>query len=291
STRSDARTGVRAAPSVRRKARELGVDLASVVGSGPGGRVLMNDLKQPATTSQQTVAPGTRIKLKGLRRRIAEHMVHSKQTIPHYSYIDECNVTELVRLRESLKPTFAESGLKLTYLPFIVKATVAALREFPIVNASLDDEAEEIVLHDRYNLGIAVATADGLIVPVIHDADQKDLAHIVREIDRLSSEARERKSKLEDLSGGTFTITSTGGIGGLISTPVINHPEAAILGVGKVIRRPIYDAEGEIQPADLMYLSFSFDHRVLDGAVGAQFASSIIRHLENPEPLLLPETL
>ncbi len=298
-TASTIQERVRAAPSVRRKARELGVDLSHVVGSGPGGRILMSDLTAegaaPAASkprdqgrTQPFGTPGTRIPLRGLRRKIAEHMVRSKTTIPHYSYIDECDVTELVRVREQLKPTMAEQGVKLTYLPLIVKAAVAALKEVPIVNSSLDEAAGEIVLHDRYHIGIAVATDAGLIVPVIHDADGLDIGRLAREIDRLSGEAREGKIKLEDLRGGTFTVTSIGGIGGLISTPVINHPEVAILGIGRIVRRPVYDEHGDIRPADLLYLSFSFDHRVLDGAIAAHFSNALIRHLENPAALLLP---
>jgi pyruvate dehydrogenase E2 component (dihydrolipoamide acetyltransferase)/2-oxoisovalerate dehydrogenase E2 component (dihydrolipoyl transacylase) len=294
---------VRAAPSVRLMARKLGIDLTQVRGSGPQGRILLDDLsavvrsvpaaeRRPAPEPRPDYGkPGTRVKLIGLRRKIAEQMVRSKQTVPHYSYVDECDVTDLVRLRESLKESFARAGAKLTYLAFIVKAAVAALKEVPIVNASLDDAAGEIVLHDRYHIGVAVATPGGLIVPVVRDADRKDLAQVARDIDRMSTEGRAGKTRLEDLRGGTFTVTSIGGIGGLISTPVINHPEVAILGVGKVVKRPVYDAAGAIRPADLVYLSFSFDHRVLDGAVGAVFANALIRQLQNPAALLLPEKL
>jgi pyruvate dehydrogenase E2 component (dihydrolipoamide acetyltransferase)/2-oxoisovalerate dehydrogenase E2 component (dihydrolipoyl transacylase) len=235
--------------------------------------------------------PGTRVKLVGLRRRIAEHMVQAKRTIPHYSYVDEADVTELVRLRSSLKEVYGRAGIKLTYLAFFVKAVVTALKEIPIVNASLDEEKGEIVLHDRYHIGIAVATPAGLIVPVVRDADKKDLAMIARDIDRLSSEARVGRSRSDDVKGSTFTITSVGNIGGLISTPVINHPEVGILGIGKVVRRPVYDETGQLRPAELVYLSFSFDHRVVDGAVGAAFGNVVLRELHNPARLLLPEKL
>jgi pyruvate dehydrogenase E2 component (dihydrolipoamide acetyltransferase)/2-oxoisovalerate dehydrogenase E2 component (dihydrolipoyl transacylase) len=216
-------------------------------------------------------------------------MALAKRTIPHYSYVDECDVTDLVRLREGLCETFARSGVKLTYLAFVVKAVVAALKEVPIVNSSLDEEGGEIVLHDRYSIGIAVATPAGLVVPVVRDADRKDLAAIARDIDRLSSEARAGKSRRDDLRGGTFTVTSVGNIGGLFSTPVINHPEVGILGIGKVVKRPVFDAAGNVRPADIVYLSFSFDHRVVDGAVGAAFANAVLRRLHNPAVLLLPE--
>jgi pyruvate dehydrogenase E2 component (dihydrolipoamide acetyltransferase)/2-oxoisovalerate dehydrogenase E2 component (dihydrolipoyl transacylase) len=294
------RIAVKAAPSVRYLARKLGVDLGAVEGSGPGGRILLDDVtaRYAPTAGEQRPAPekrppefgrpGTRIKMQGLRRKIAEHMVRAKQTIPHYSYVEECEVTELVRLRESLREPFAKAGVKLTYLPFFVKAAVAALKEVPIVNASLVEADGEIVLHDRYHVGIAVSTPSGLIVPVIRDADKKDVAALAREIDRLSNDARNGKSKREDLIGGTFTVTSVGNLGGLFSTPVINHPEVAILGLGKIVRRPVYDDAGQVRPADLIYLSLSFDHRVVDGAVGAAFTNAILRHMKNPAAMLLP---
>jgi pyruvate dehydrogenase E2 component (dihydrolipoamide acetyltransferase)/2-oxoisovalerate dehydrogenase E2 component (dihydrolipoyl transacylase) len=217
-------------------------------------------------------------------------MVRAKQVIPHYSYVDECDVTDLARLRESLKEPFAQAGVKLTYLAFCVKAVAAALKDVPIVNASLDDDAGEIVLHDRYHVGIAVATPNGLIVPVVRDAHRKDLMLVARDIDRLSADARAGKAKLEDLRGGTFTITSIGNVGGLFSTPVINHPEVGILGIGKIVKRPVFDAVGNVRPADMMYLSFSFDHRVVDGAVGAAFGNAVLRRLQAPGALLLPES-
>lgn len=293
---------VKAAPSVRQMARKLGIDLSSIHGSGPEGRILLDDLtsrmlpdsrSELATLKRAEVVadygkPGTRIKLQGLRRTIAQRMIQSKRIIPHYSYVDECDVTELVRLRESLRDTFARAGVKLTYLPFFIKAVVAALKEVPIVNASLGEEADEIVLHDHYHIGIAVATPAGLMVPVLRDADRKDIGTIAREIERLSTAARTGKSRREDLVGGTFTVTSVGSYGGLISTPVINPPEVGILALGKIVKRPVYDAAGQIRPADMIYLSLSFDHRVVDGAVGAAFTNAILRQLQTPAALLLP---
>lgn len=292
---------VKAAPSVRYLARKLGVDLGTVHGSGPEGRVLIEDLsahvkphagevnnKPAAVPVQDFGKPGTRLKLLGLRRAIAEHMVQSKRTIPHYSYVEECDVTNLVLLREQLRDDCTRRGVKLTYLAFFVKAAVAALKEVPLVNASLDDKEQEIVLHDRYHIGIAAATPGGLIVPVVHDADKKDLLSIAQEIDRLTTAARAGKIKREDVKGGTFTVTSVGNLGGLISTPVINYPEVGILGVGKIVKRPVYDDTGQIKPADMLYLSLSFDHRVVDGAVGAAFTNAIVRHLLRPAAMLLP---
>ncbi len=292
------RVPVKASPSVRQLARGLGIDLNAIHGTGPQGRVLVEDLTrhvQPAPAVKRLVPetrpdygkPGTRIKLQGLRRKIAEHMVRAKQTIPHYTYVDECDVTELVKLRDGLRETFNQAGVKLTYLPFFVKAVVAALKEVPLVNASLVEADGEIVLHDRYNVGIAVSTPAGLVVPVIPDADRKDIPALAREIERLSTDARAGKSKRDDLRGGTFTVTSVGNLGGLFSTPVINHPEVGILGLGKIVRRPVFDAAGQIRPADLIYLSLSFDHRVVDGAVGAAFTNVILRHLRNPAVMLV----
>jgi 2-oxoisovalerate dehydrogenase E2 component (dihydrolipoyl transacylase) len=295
------RLPVKAAPSVRLLARKLGIDLGGVDGSGPEGRILIEDLtprlqaSTSRTASAEVVAdygkPGTRLKMQGMRRTIAQRMVQSKRTIPHYTYVDECDVTELVKLREGLRDTYAGAGVKLTYLAFFVKAVVAALKDVPIVNASLDEKTDEIVLHDRYHIGIAAATVSGLMVPVIRDADQKDLGGIAREIERLSSAARAGKSRREDLGGGTFTITSVGNLGGLIATPILNPPEVAILAIGKIVKRPVYDAAGQIRPADMVYFSLSFDHRVVDGAVGAVFANAILRQLQNPAAMLLPAQL
>lgn len=287
---------VKASPSVRLMARKLGVDLAQIRGSGPAGRILIDDLSQHLTGAPlKPVAspptdygmPGTRIKFAGLRRKIGEHMVRAKQTIPHYTYVDECNVSALVVLRESLKETMARKGVRLTYLAFMVKAVTAALKEVPIVNASLDEKTEEIVLHDHYNIGMAVATPGGLVVPVIHDTDQKNLLAIATQIEQLGNDARQGKLKLDDLRGGTFTITSIGNIGGLFSTPIINHPEVGILGVGKIVKRPVFDEHGQVKAADMLYLSFSFDHRVLDGAIGTAFGNAVVKHLQNPAAMLV----
>lgn len=290
-----AAVAVKAAPSVRLMARKLGIDLAQIRGSGPAGRILIDDLSHHVGGAAKPMpappadygTPGTRVKFAGLRRKIGERMVHAKHAIPHYTYVDECDVSALVMLREALKEPMARKGAKLTYLAFFVKAVAAALKEVPIVNASLDEKAEEIVMHATYHIGIAVATPGGLIVPVLHDADKKGLVDIAAEIERLSQDARQGKLKLDDLKGGTFTITSIGNIGGLFATPIINHPEVGILGVGKIVKRPVFDEHGQIKPADLLYLSFSFDHRVLDGAIGAAFGNTVIKHLQNPAAMLV----
>jgi pyruvate dehydrogenase E2 component (dihydrolipoamide acetyltransferase)/2-oxoisovalerate dehydrogenase E2 component (dihydrolipoyl transacylase) len=278
-------------------ARKLGIDIGRVRGSGPNGRILVEDLSKHVQVGRESAAPteepldyghpGTRIKLHGVRRLIAEHMVKAKRIIPHYTYVDECDVTELVRLREALKEPFARAGVRITYLPFFVKAVVAGLKAVPLVNASLDDEAGEIVLHDRYHVGIAVATRSGLFVPVVHDADKKGLLDIARAVERLSAEARTGKARLEDLRGGTFSVTSIGSLGGLFATPVIRHPEVGILGIGKIVKRPVFDDHGQVKPADMVYLSLSFDHRVLDGAVATAFGNVVMKHLQNPAAMLL----
>jgi pyruvate dehydrogenase E2 component (dihydrolipoamide acetyltransferase)/2-oxoisovalerate dehydrogenase E2 component (dihydrolipoyl transacylase) len=292
-----AAASVRAAPSVRVMARKLGVDLAKVKGSGPGGRILIDDLTtflQPGTsqaikapTAEANLGtPGTRVKLHGLRRFIAEHMVHAKHTIPHYTYVDEMDATDLVKTRDGLRAANPD-GVKITYMPFFVKAVVHALKEVPLVNASLDDAAGEIVLHDHYHIGIAVATPAGLLVPVVRDADKLSLTDCAREIERLTSAARAGKSKRQDLQGGTFTITSIGNIGGLFATPIIHHPQVGILGVGRLVKRPIFDGQMQVRAADMVYLSFSFDHRVVDGAVGTAFGNAVIRRLKNPVGLVV----
>jgi pyruvate/2-oxoglutarate dehydrogenase complex dihydrolipoamide acyltransferase (E2) component len=286
---------VKAAPSVRYMARKLGVDINRIQGTGPQGRVLIEDLSgliarphcdQSAKPEYGT--PGTRIKLHGLRRVIAERMVQSMHAIPHYTYVDECDVTEMVRLREGLRDAAAKVGAKVTYLAFVVKAVAEALKDVPLLNATLDEAAGEIVLHDHYHIGIAVASPAGLLVPVVRDADKKDLFQIARDIERLSSEARAGKAKLEDLRGSTFTVTSFGNVGGLLATPIINPPEVGILGIGKVVKRPVFDAAGNVKPADMVYLSLSLDHRVVDGAVGAVFGNAVAARLQNPVGLLVP---
>ena len=295
-----------AAPSVRHIARQFGIDLAQVHGSGPGGRILLDDLtammKPPSSTAEVSPnrpdggqlqppfdlgKPGTRVPLVGLRKKIAEKMVEAKKYIPHYSYIDECDFTELVHLRGQLRSPLAKTGVKLTYLAFVVKAVAWALRDVPIVNSTFDDAKQEITMHDRYHIGIAVAAPSGLIVPVIRDADLRDLSGIAKEIERLSDDCRAGCVKAEDLKGGTFTVSSIGSIGGLISTPIIYHPQVGILGLGKLVKRPVYDDRGQLKPADIAYLSFSFDHRIVDGAIGAIFGNAVQRHLQSPALLML----
>jgi len=290
---------VKASPAVRQRAHQLGVDLSQVQGSGPERRVLVSDLAAvvgsptPSTShsaveaAPKSLQPGDRIKFQGVRRKIAEHMVAAKHTIPHYTYVDECDVTDLVRTRVGLRDLYAQKGVKLTYPAFFIKAVALALRDVPLVNASLDEAAGEIVLHDRYHIGIAVATPTGLIVPVVKDADRLSLLEIAREIQRLGDEARAGQSKLDDLKGGTFSLTSIGSIGGLFATPIINYPQVGILGIGRFVQRPVFDPRGQVVAADMVYLSFSFDHRVLDGAVGAAFGNAVVKRLQKPLELAM----
>ncbi len=296
------RLDVRAAPSVRRMARALGVDLTTVRGSGKGGRILVDDLAQAvreAGSAQRRAVPsgppleldlgtcGTTVPLVGLRRKVAEQMTKSAMSIPHYSYIDVCNVSRLVRLRDELVDPLAAEGIKLTYLAFWVQAAVRALKQVPIVNATFSEDDQTITLHDRYDIGIATATTKGLVVPVLRAADRLTLPETARAIEQLIRDVRELRAKPDQLRGSTFTITSIGNLGGLVSTPIINHPEVGIMGVGKIRRSPEYDDRGEIRPVDQVYLSFSFDHRIVDGAVAAVFGNAILDALTHPARLLL----
>ena len=286
---------VKAIPAVRQLAKRLAIDLNEVTGSGPDGRILIDDFADHILATQSGKTPsaaiakempaeppqsGKRIPFRGVRRRIAERMVHAKRTIPHYSYVDECDVTQLVRARDALRDTLAKENVRITYLPFFVRAVAKALRDVPFVNSSLDEDRDEIVLHDHINIGIATATEQGLVVPVLRNADAMSLEQAAREITRVSTDAKSGRINAADLGGSTFTITSIGGIGGLISTPIINHPEVAILGIGRIIQRPVWDVVDKTHAANIVYLSFSFDHRVVDGAVGAEFGNAVIGHLQ-----------
>jgi pyruvate dehydrogenase E2 component (dihydrolipoamide acetyltransferase) len=226
--------------------------------------------------------------VRGLRRVIAQAMVRSKYTAPHYSYVDKFECSALVQMREEAKKIGEQYGVKISYLPFIVKALVGALKEFPTANASLEesDKGMELVLKKSYHIGIAVATPDGLVVPVIKNADQKSLIQIAQEINELSAKTRAGKATADELKGSTFTITSMGNIGGLFATPIINYPEVGIMGVYKIQEEPLVQ-DGQIVIGKTMHLSLSLDHRVVDGAVGGYFCNAIIERLQNPARLLM----
>lgn len=287
---------VLAAPATRRLARELGVDLALISGSGPRGRVTPDDVRgfsgghgQASMPLPRTFAAEEterRVPFIGMRRKIAEHLVKSKQTAPHFAYVEEVDMSELVQMREQLKPDAEAHGVKLTYLPFIIKAVIAGLRAYPVLNSTLDEAKGELVYKNYYHMGVATATEQGLIVPVVKHAEHKNLFQLAQEIQDLSLRAREGKLKPEEVTGGTFTLTSIGSIGGLFGVPIINYPEVAIMGINKITPRPVV-RDGEIVVRDIMHLSLSCDHRVVDGAEGALFTKKVIEYLEKPARLLL----
>ena len=312
-----------ATPAVRKLARELGVDIGTVEGSGPRGRVTESDLRTaqspevpaapvvempsevppPGPTQVPAKPAGTldlvtpaghapkgeleeRIPVVGLRKRIRDKMAKSMHTAAHFTFIEEVDMGALVHLRQRTKETAAKKGVKLTYLPFIVKALVGAIKDHPIMNATLDDAKDEIVIKHYYNIGIATATEDGLTVIVLHDADKKDVWQLAAEITELSEAARTKRIRVEDLQGSTFTITSLGAMGGIVATPIINHPEVAILGIHRIEKRPVVHGES-IVVRDMMYASCSFDHRVIDGHIGAAFMQTLKEYLEHPALLML----
>jgi pyruvate dehydrogenase E2 component (dihydrolipoamide acetyltransferase) len=295
-----ARGATRAAPAVRREARELGLDIHAVPGSGPGGRVTRPDLhaakEAPAAEVLPMVAPALpqvlptgheeRVKILGVRRKIAEQMRKSKSTAAHFTYVEEVDCGELVALRNKLKTVAAERGIKLTYIPIIMKAVSLVLREFPNVNAVMDEENLELVVKGDHNIGISCDTPQGLYVPVIKNVEQKSILRIAAEMDDLVARTRAGKARLDELKGGTFTMTSVGSIGGVLATPILNIPEVAILGVN-AIRDQAVVRNGQIVIRPMMFLSPSFDHRIIDGAVGARFVAALKAVLEHPERLLL----
>lgn len=300
-----------ATPGVKALASALGVDLSRIAGTGPGGRISETDVRAkaplapaaPTATARlepaiaSTTASGyppvsisrqngdTTVPFSGIRRKIAEKMQQSKRTVAHVTHVDECEMTAVQALRGKLKPEAAKRGVKLTFLPFIVRALSKALAEFPMFNSSLDESAGEIVVKRRHNIGIAVAAPQGLVVPNIKTAQDKDIWAIASEISALAEKVRAKTIEVAALQDGTVTITNIGPIGGLFATPIVNHPEVAILGLMKMSPRPVV-REGKIVARDMMNLVLSFDHRIVDGADAASFMNTIIKHLENPQTLL-----
>lgn len=299
---------VLASPFLRRRAAELGIDLSQVKGSGPGGRIIEEDLQarpapaaapttaQPGASSSPTpTAPAgpdvvTKIPIRGIRRVIADHMTEATHRAAHFTYVEEVDATELARFRERMARHLESQGIKLSYLPLIIRGVIAGLRKYPQMNATMNDELGELWLHSAYHIGVAMAAPDGLIVPVIKDADRKSVGQLAREIQDLSDRGRVGKLTRAELSGSTFTISSLGALGGVMATPILNYPEVAILGVHKIQRRPVYRPDGSIGPADLMNLSVSLDHRVLDGIVAAQFLAVVKAYLEDPHQLFAEMT-
>lgn len=289
-----------ATPAVRSHARTAGVDIDAVSGSGKSGRVTKADIdahvSQPSALRAPPALPPSLVpagedevvKIVGLRRKIAEKMVESYRLAPHFCYVDEVDCTDLWAVRKRLKPLAAEMGAKLTFLPFIMKALCQAFKqpEFRKINANIDEADFALHIKGAINIGIAVDSPQGLYVPVIKNVEQKSIVELAIEMADLTQRTREGKVKLDELQGGTFTITSVGNIGGRFATPIINHPEVAILGVNQIHDRPMV-VDGEIVARKMMYLSPSFDHRVIDGAVAARFVTFVKNLLETPESLLL----
>ncbi|MEY2929800.1 MAG: hypothetical protein RL033_549 [Pseudomonadota bacterium] len=293
-----------AAPATRKLARELDVDLRRVTPTGPNQRVTKEDVEghsrqgsaAPAKPSAAAAAApppriveargDTRVPIRGLRKRVFEVMARSKRTAAHFTYWEEAEVTPLIELRNRLKDYAEAEGVKLNFLPLIVKAVVSALRKNPTLNAIVDDDKGELVLKGTYDIGIAVSTDNGLVVPVLRGADQLSMLEISREVDRLSKEARAGKVRREDLGGGSFTITSLGKLGGSFATPVINYPEVAILYVPQIKQKPVVK-DGQIVVGNTMNLGCSFDHRVIDGHAGASFVLDVVGFLQDPDRLLL----
>jgi pyruvate dehydrogenase E2 component (dihydrolipoamide acetyltransferase) len=276
--------GVLATPVVRKLAKDLGVELGEVPGSGTGGRITEEDVRRAAGPKAPAGIPAEstseeRIPFRGKRRMIARKMVAAKTRVPHALLVDEADVSGLLAERAKLREIGEREGVRITILPFLMKAVAGALQRHPALNASLDESREEIVLKTKVDVGMAVDAEDGLVVPVVRNADAKSVIELAREIERLSAAAREGTLAPGDLAGGTFTISSVGSIGGLFSYPVINVPEAAILAAHKIVSRPVV-RDGEIVPRDMMYLSLSFDHRIVDGGAATRFLNEVVQRIE-----------
>lgn len=298
---------VLATPATRRMAREMGVDINGLKGTGVAGRVTLEDVQgsgggagargpgQPAMPRPAYQGPAgaaeERVSMRGIRKKIAENMQMSKHIIPHITLADEANITDLVKLREELKGQSEKLGVKITYLPFVMKALIATIREFPMFNASIDDSAQEIVYKKYFNIGFAADTPNGLVVPVIKNADQKTVTQLAKEINELGKKARDGKLALDDMKGATITITNIGSFGGTYATPIINHPEVAILGMYKIQDKPVVkkadDGSYEIDVVKSMNFTVTADHRLIDGAVAIRFLQAFIARIEKPGMLML----
>ncbi len=300
-----AESRVLATPATRRLAREAGVDINALKGTGLAGRVTREDvlkakggavtmpatsraileIPKPAFISQQG-ALEERVPLRGVRKKIAENMQMAKHIIPHFTLMEEARVDQLVAMRAQAKEHAEKYGVKVTYLPFVMKALVATCREFPMFNASMDDHSAEIVYKKYFNIGFAADTPNGLMVPVVKNADFKTTLQISQEIQQLAQKARDGKLALDDMKGATITITNIGSVGGLYATPIINHPEVAILGMYKIQDKPVWNGK-EFVRGQFMNFTITCDHRLIDGAVAANFMKSFIARIENPSQLML----
>ncbi|HTR54065.1 MAG TPA: dihydrolipoamide acetyltransferase family protein [Kofleriaceae bacterium] len=292
------RSRVLATPATRRLARQLGVEIGRVPATGKHGRVTSDDVRNfrqaptaapAAKHAPIAIAKGgdeERIPLRGVRKRIAESMARSVHTAAHFTYVEEIDMTELVTVRDHAKARAAERGLKLNYLPFIVKAVVSSLKKWPQLNASLDETTQEIVRKRYYHIGIAAQGPQGLAVSVVRDADRRSIFDLSKEIDRLGEAVRAGTATRDELTGSTFTISSLGKLGGVLATPIINFPEVAILGVHKIEERPAV-RDGQIVARHLMNLSISVDHRLADGWDGAMFLQDVKALLEDPTTMFM----
>lgn len=299
--KAETRISVQATPAVRKLAKDIGVDIEKVKGTGAGGRVTEDDIKKVQRTSKSSAPVAESLStpkivkkydfwgyvdhmpLKGIRRATAEHMEQA-HTIPAVSHMDEADVTALYELREKEKVNAQKKGIKLTYLPYIIKAVIEGLKKHPLLNAQLDKANEDIIAKKYYNIGIAVDTGEGLVVPVVKGADKKDVYTLAQEIEKYAALAREKKLDLADIRGGSFTITNIGVIGGAFFTPIINYPEAAILGVGKMQDKPVV-RDGKVVVRKMLPLVVTFDHRIVDGAEVARFLNDVVALLQKPENL------
>jgi pyruvate dehydrogenase E2 component (dihydrolipoamide acetyltransferase) len=303
-----AESTVLASPSTRRYARELNIDINQIDGSGLAGRVTREDVSSLVGGGQSSSKPSApqqspatvsfpvrnfqskedeRVPLRGVRKKIAENLQMAKRVIPHFTIMDEADVTQLVKLRTQAKKAGEKYGVKVTYLPFVMKALVSTLHEFPMFNASIDDDAGEIVYRKNFNIGFAADTPNGLLVPVIKNADQKSILELSAEITDLSQRARAGKLNLDEMKGATITITNIGSVGGTYATPIINHPEVAIIGMYKMVKKPVFVDEGKFKTASVMNYTVTADHRLIDGAVAANFLKSLFEKLENPASLMI----
>lgn len=284
---------IKALPQVRALAKQLGVDLSTVKPTGQGGIITEQDVKtaqtakpRGSTVTFEQYGRVLKIPLRGMRKSIARNMLTAVQHVPHVTHADQADVSKLWEIRQEYKKKAEDQGFGLTFLPFIIKAVTIALKQHPFLNASLDEEKEEIVLKQYYNIGVAVDTTDGLIVPVLKTADHMSIFNIAKNLQTLSEKARNRELTLDEMRGGTFTITNIGSIGGLFFTPIVNYPECAILGTGRIKETPIVQ-DGVVIVARILSLCLSFDHRILDGAKAARFVNDVIDHLEHPEKMML----
>jgi pyruvate dehydrogenase E2 component (dihydrolipoamide acetyltransferase) len=281
---------VLATPAVRALAKQMNVALAQVKGTGQEGRVTKEDVERAAeekaaaapAASTDAYGPVEKVPLRGLRRTLAKRMAEASKRVAEVTIWEDADITQLEQVRTQERKIAEARGVKLTYLPFLIKASIAALKAHPYLNASLDEQAGEIILKKYCNIGIAVDTVDGLIVFVIKEPDRKNLLDLARESSVLAEKARHRKIDLPELRGSTFTITNYGVVGASYGTPIINHPEVAILGVGRIEDRAVV-RNGQIVVRKIMPLSLAFDHRVIDGVEAGRFLGVVIRHLENPD--------